>query len=142
MSKNFKDLHFKNDRQFMNFLVSAMSDDIRYNCYGDIHLGLSDLDHLADYVEELKKDSKFVVSDLLRRVLKAYDNIVNSDDLPYFIKLIVKLDNRTIMVVKERKRDPIIDMLLKSGAVVLSLDDLPDENKYPDLATFPDEEDL
>ena len=141
MSKNFKDLHFKNDRQFMNFLVLAMSDDIRYNCYGDIPLNLSDLNRLADYVEELKKDSKFIVSDLLRRVLKAYDNIVNSDDLPYFQKLIVRLDNKTIMVVK-KVRDPIIDMLLKSGAVVLSLDDLPDENRLPDLATFPDEEDL
>lgn len=137
MSKNVKDLHFKNDRQFMNFLVLAMSDDTRYDWDGHINLDLSKLNRFAKYVEELKNDSNFVVSGLLNRVLKARDNIVNSDDLPYFQQLIVNLDNKTVMVVKKRK-DPMIDVLLKSGAVVLSLDDLPDENRYPDLATFPD----
>ena len=137
MSKNVKELNLSNDKQFMNFLVFALGDDSRYDWSGQISLDLSDLNCLAKYVQELKNDSNFVVSDPLDRVLKARDKIVNSDDLPYFERLIIDLDKMTIMIVKKR-RDPMMDILLKSGAVVLSLDDLPDENRFPDLATVPD----
>ena len=137
MSKNVKELNLSNDKQFMNFLVFAMGDDARYDWSGQINLDLSDLNCLAKYVQELKNGSNFVVSDLLDKVLKARDKIVNSDDLCYFQQLIVNLDKKTVMVVK-KKRDPMMDILLKSGAVVLSLDDLPDENRFPDLATVPD----
>ena len=137
MNKSVKDLHFSNDKQFMNFLVFALSDSPRYNWSGQINLDLSDLNCLAKYVEELKTDSDFVVSDPLDRVLKIRDKIVNSDDLPYFQQLIIDLDKMTMMIVKKRK-DPMLDILLKAGATVLSIDDLPDENRFPDLATVPD----
>lgn len=137
MSKNIKDLNFSNDKQFMNFLICALSDSPRYDWSGQIKLDLSDLNYLAKYVQELQNDSNFVVSDPLDRVLKIRDKIVNSDDLPYFQQLIIDLDKMTMMIVK-KKKDPMIDILLKAGAVVLSLDDLPDENRFPDLATVPD----
>lgn len=137
MSKNVKDLHFSNDKQFMNFLICALSDSSMYDWSGQVGLDLSDLNYLAKYVQELQNDSGFVVSDPLNRVLKMREKIVNSEDLPYFQKLIIDLDKMTMMIVKKRK-DPMIDILLKAGAVVLSLDDLPDENRFPDLATVPD----
>ena len=137
MSNNVKDLHFSNDRQFMNFLVFAMGDDARYDWSGNINLDLSDLNCLAKYVQELKNDSNFVVSELLDKVLKTREKIIADERFPYFQQLIIDLDKKTVMIVW-KKRDPMMDILLKAGATVISIDDLPDVNRFPDLATVPD----